>query len=72
MSLKTHLTIGQVAEFYDVPAWKIRRVVDSLDGDIPRIGRYRLVPRTMLGMLAVELERQGWLSRVQQREGQPS
>ena len=70
MSIKTHLTIGEVAEFYGIPSWKIRRVVDSLDGDIPRVGLYRLVPRTMLGTLAVELQRQGWLPRS--HEGQLS
>lgn len=28
MALKTHLTIGEVAETFNVPAWKVRRVVN--------------------------------------------
>jgi hypothetical protein len=59
----THLTVGQVAEIYGVPDWKIRRVVDSLDCEIPRAGLYRLIPRNLLGVVAVELQRQGWLSK---------
>ena len=36
------LTITQVASHFGVPAWKIRRLVDSLDIEIPRAGLYRL------------------------------
>ena len=61
MSQKSHLTIGEVANTFAVPTWKIRRVVDSLDVEIPRAGLYRLVPRAALGLIAVELQRQGWL-----------
>ena len=39
----------------DVPAWKVRRVVDALDIDIPRIGNTRLIPRTLLNQLAESL-----------------
>jgi len=60
---KSHLTVGECAKFYGLPDWKIRRVVDSLDAKIPRAGRYRLVPRELLGAVAVELDRRGWLAK---------
>lgn len=58
---KTHLTVGEVATFFRLSPWKVRRVVDSLDAEIPRAGRYRLVPRELLGTVAMELQRRGWL-----------
>lgn len=59
---KPYLTVPEVAAFYDIPDWKIRRVVDSLDVDIPRAGNScRLISRSLLGVLATELQRQGWL-----------
>ena len=60
---KSHLTVGEVAAFFQLSDWKVRRVVDSLDAEIPRAGRYRLVPRELLGVVAVELDRRGWLSK---------
>ena len=63
MSQPYHLTVGQVAGIYGVPDWKIRRLVDSLDADIPRAGLYRLIPRSLLGTIAIELQRQGWLPK---------
>jgi hypothetical protein len=59
--VQAHLTVGEVATLYNLPTWKIRRAVDALGDDIPRAGQYRLVPRTLLGKLALELERRGWL-----------
>jgi hypothetical protein len=56
------LTVGQVSAVLGVPAWKIRRVVDALQASLPRAGSYRLIPRAMLGQIAIELDRQGWLS----------
>jgi hypothetical protein len=64
MITKTHLTIGQIAEIYSVPSWKIRRVVDSLGATIPRFGQYRSVPRELLGVIAAKLQEQGWLPSV--------
>jgi hypothetical protein len=61
MTSQSHLTIGQIAGIYGIPAWKIRRVVDSLGVEIPRIGPYRSVPRELLGMIAAELQSQDWL-----------
>jgi len=50
------LTIGDVAEFYGEPDWKIRRIVDSLPDEIQRIGRYRLIPRDLLPKIGVILQ----------------
>ena len=65
----SHLTIGELAGLYDQPPWRIRRCVDSLGVDIPRAGQYRLVPRNLLGRVAVELNRRGWLP-TQDNDGQ--
>lgn len=64
--MSTYLTIGEVAGIFGVPDWKIRRVVDSLDVEIPRAGLYRLVRRGLLGAIAVELQRQGWLPKPEE------
>ena len=42
------LTTGQIAEIFRAPEWKVRRIVDRLDVEIPRAGLYRLVPRELL------------------------
>jgi hypothetical protein len=63
VTAQSNLTIGQIAEIFGIPSWKIRRVVDSLGVDIPRVGLYRLVPRELLGSIAVKLRDDGWLSR---------
>ena len=53
---KTHLTVGEIADFYDAPAWLVRRVVDSLEIEIPRIGQYRLIPRSELPAIGIEIQ----------------
>ena len=67
MPPQTHITVGELARSISVPAWKVRRVVDSLVAEnqiaIQRAGSYRLVPRSALGIVAAELERQGWFAR---------
>ncbi len=61
----SHLTVGDVAKMFGVPNWKVRRIVDGLGADIPRAGQYRLVSRELLGLIAIELQDQGYLtSRV--------
>jgi hypothetical protein len=55
MTLASHLTTGQVAIFYNVPEWRIRKIVDSLDCDIPRVGLYRMIPRDALPAIAARL-----------------
>ena len=56
MSQKSHLTTGELAARYGKPAWKVRRVVDALDAEIPLAGLYRLVPRELIGVIAAKLE----------------
>jgi hypothetical protein len=55
-----NLTVGQIAELFGLPAWKVRRAVDALKVEIPRAGNYRIIPRNLLGKIAAELERRGW------------
>jgi hypothetical protein len=52
----THLTVGQVAEIFQAPEWKVRRIVDSLGAEIPRAGLYRLIPRPMLTAIGAKLQ----------------
>ena len=56
MVLTSHLTTGQVAAFYGAPEWRIRKIVDSLDCDIPRAGLYRMIPRDVLPAIAARLQ----------------
>ena len=56
MCRQTHVTVGELARFFSAPAWKVRRVVDSLDIEIPRAGLYRLVPRELIPKVATELQ----------------
>ena len=57
MCQSSHLTVGQVAEIYAAPEWKIRRLVDSLGVEIQRAGGYRLIPRSMLATIAQDSTR---------------
>ena len=66
---KTHLTVGEVASIYDAPAWLVRRVVDSLGVEIPRIGQYRLIPRSELPAIGIEIQRR---QRRRSREVTPT
>jgi hypothetical protein len=51
-------TVGQLAKRFGQPEWKIRRVVDSLDGNVPRIGPYRAIPAKMLPAIRERLAEQ--------------
>ena len=55
------LTVPQVADLYGVPPWRVRRTVDKLDADLPRAGLTRLIDRSLLAEVAVELQKQGLL-----------
>ncbi len=55
MSQSSHLTVGEVAGIFDAPPWKIRKIVDSLDVEIPRAGLYRLIPRGLLPRIGSQL-----------------
>ena len=48
MTKTQFLTIGELAKRFRRPEWKIRRVVDSLNCDVPRIGLYRVIPVDLL------------------------
>ena len=63
---QNHLTVGEVARLYGVDDWRIRRIVDDLDAEIPRAGLYRLIPRALLAAIAIELRDRGWLPRTEE------
>ena len=44
-----------------LPAWKIRRVVDGLPGELPRVGQTRLVPESLVPAVIAALRQQSWL-----------
>jgi hypothetical protein len=54
---ETQQTVGQIARLYNEPAWKIRRIVDSLNPALPRVGMYRLVPSDLLPAIRARLDR---------------
>ena len=56
MNQPSHLTVGQVAEISGVPEWRVRRIVDNLDAEIPRAGLYRLIPRSLLAAIGAKLQ----------------
>ncbi len=56
MQHASYFTIGEIADFYAEPQWKVRRIVDSLPDEIPRAGRYRLVPRALLPKIGALLQ----------------
>ena len=61
-----HLTVGETARLYDVAQWRIRKIVDELDADIPRAGMYRLIPRHLLPTIAIKLQERGWLPSAEE------
>lgn len=54
--MSSHLTVGEVASILGEPEWKVRRIVDALEEDIPRAGLYRLIPRSLLTTIAEQLD----------------
>ena len=48
MRVQDHLTIGELSDRLGAPEWRTRRAVDSLGVEIPRAGRYRLVPVSLI------------------------
>lgn len=71
MATQLRLTITEVAASFErqfgrsFPAWKLRRLVDSLESqdslNVQRIGLYRTVSADDVGIIANELRRLGWL-----------
>ncbi|MCA9109320.1 MAG: hypothetical protein KDA52_05205 [Planctomycetaceae bacterium] len=64
----SQLTVGDVARIFGVETWQVRRVVDRLDVEIPRFGRYRLIPRVLLGTIAAGLRDSNWLPRQEDND----
>jgi hypothetical protein len=54
-------TVGEFSRDEQIPEWKVRRIVDSLPLEIPRMGRYRIlsdeVQSLVLEQLNQEVER---------------
>ncbi|NQV22848.1 MAG: hypothetical protein HQ518_00650 [Rhodopirellula sp.] len=59
---RSHYTVGDTARLFGVQLWRIRRVVDALDDQLPRAGQYRLIPADLLPVVAERLEERGWLT----------
>ena len=51
------MTTGQLAELLGVSRHRVRRCVDRIEPDAPRAGRYRLVLRSAIPRLVLELHR---------------
>lgn len=49
------LSTGDVAQKLGVPIWAVRRAVDSLLPETPRVGQNRLIPPEAVRKLAVAL-----------------
>ncbi len=56
MADSSDLTTGQVADFFQAPEWRIRRIVDSMGVEIQRVGLYRVIPRSMLPAIGARLQ----------------
>jgi DNA-binding transcriptional MerR regulator len=59
----TLLTIGTVAQHFDVAAWKVRRLYER--GILPepaRVGRYRIIPANDLPRIEAALRKCGYLT----------
>lgn len=71
MAADLRLTITEVADSVErqfgrrFPAWKLRRIVDSLESldslGVQRIGLYRTVSADDVGIIVAELRRLRWL-----------
>lgn len=61
MATAQQLSVGDVANLYGVETWKVRRTVDGLGIDVPRIGQYRLIPAALVPAIAADLRKRGWL-----------
>jgi hypothetical protein len=59
MPRKAFFTTREIAELCGAPVWLVRRVVDRLGEEIPRVGLYRLVPAALLDRVQAELRKRG-------------
>ena len=79
MSPETGYTVPEAARLISeqhafpgrpVPAWKVRRVCDELPFDVPRVGRYRVIPAAVLPAIVRRLQAEGWLpASIHRMEG---
>ena len=54
--METGSTTGQVATRLGDHPWRIRRIVDELQPDLPRVGQYRIVPESLIPKIQARLE----------------
>jgi hypothetical protein len=64
-----YLTVPQVSRLRGRPEWKVRRVVDNLGVDIPRIGLCRLIDPALLPEIDLALSRSATRSRGAKSDG---
>lgn len=61
-SASTHLTTGDLARLYDVPAWLIRRLADRRQIPTPlRVGLYRVFSESDLPAIEAALIEAGYI-----------
>ncbi len=53
--MPSFVTSGQAAEILKIPIWKVRIIADSLGVELPRAGRYRLIPKDLLPAIAAKI-----------------
>jgi hypothetical protein len=58
---KPHFTVGEAARHLGVELWRVRRIADELDADLPRAGQYRLIPESLIPRISERLRERGWL-----------
>lgn len=73
MASTQRLTLTEVASLIgrksgrEAPIWKLRRVVDILESqqklEVHRVGNYRTIADTDVGVVTQELKRIGWFNR---------
>ena len=56
------LSVGDISRLLGAEPHQVRRSVDRLGVDVPRVGRYRMVPRQLLPSIAADLRERGHIS----------
>lgn len=56
------LSVGDVSRMLGAEPHQVRRVVDRLGVEVPRVGRYRMIPTQLLPSIAADLKRRGHIS----------
>jgi len=60
-------TIGEVAHLLGQPEHRIRRAADAVTSDLPRAGRYRLIPSEQVPKIIDVLRQRGHLPPAEAR-----